>query len=165
MGGAFPYFKALMRAFYSPSPSHHSYIWSPPIPPVSKLIIFKLPRSAFIVPNSLPFSLHPHSQTIYRLTPHTTPQTTNITATIITHQTPITTAIPHPLNHPTCNYTDKRGSELDIQTLLLLQWFAVLCSCCAYALWLYHATHQYIGVVSCNEQLAMTIYLEQIMPT
>jgi len=124
---------------------------------------YHVPHSSFLIHYHSDFTHTPKPST--NLIPHTTPQTTNITATIITHQTPITTAIPHPFNHPTYNYTDKRGSELDIHTLLLLQWFAVICNCYAYALWHYHATHQYIGVVSCNEQLAMTIHLEQIMPT
>ena len=51
---------------------------------------------------------------------HTSPQKSNITTTIITHKTPITTAIPHPFSHPTYNYTDKRGPERDIYTLLVL---------------------------------------------
>ena len=75
MGGAVPFFKALMRALYSHSPIHHIYLWLPPIPPMSRPIIFKLPRFAFIIPHSLPFSLHPHAQTIYQY--NTTYHTTN----------------------------------------------------------------------------------------
>ena len=75
MGGVFPFIKALLRALYSPSATHHTHLWKPPIPPVSKLIIFKLPRSPFIIPNSLSFSLQPHSQTIYQF--NTTYITTN----------------------------------------------------------------------------------------
>lgn len=86
MSGVFPFFKALMHMVYSPSPTHHNPPLGFRVPPVSKLIIFKLSRSPCIIPNSLPYSLHPHSHTIYQL--NTTYITTDHQHHHRNHQTP-----------------------------------------------------------------------------
>ena len=73
MGVVVPFLKAIMRAVYSPPPNHHTHLSNPPIPSMSKFIIYKLPRSPFVIMINYPTAFtHTHRPSTI-LPPHTSP--------------------------------------------------------------------------------------------